>query len=207
MTETVPERPSYDFDLDLATAAVQRLRDYLPFQQLVADGVVGTDANDAAPLAEKVEQAWLFQGLDRDGRPFRDPEGSGRCVVVLSERREWASANPHNTASFPALQMLIYADSSRLSDGAPWIRDADRKCKHVFKKLDPRFHNPSNQTEDRRWSYVEKIVHPDGAVEALPSKVIQVHSSLRGSPFTIGDVPGTNEYTVRGEVSYNMITD
>lgn len=175
-------------DLDLVTAAHTRLSEFAAFQELVEAGLIGTDADAAAPLAEKVSKAWLFQGLDDEGRPFRDPEGSGTSVIVLSERREWAGPNPHNTAYFPALQMLVYTDSARGTEGEILTRDADRKCKHIFRRLDRCFHLPSNQPEDRSWP-------------GMP-----VYSSLRGAGFELGDVPGTNAATVRGEVVYHTIT-
>lgn len=174
--------------LDLVTSAHMRLSAYPPYQQLILDGFIGTDASDTADAATKVSQGWLFQGLDNDGRPFRDPEGTGKSVVVLSERSQWATANRHNTATFPALQMLIYTDCTRDADGGVLSRDADRRCKHIFKILDRCFHLPLN--DDHAW----------------PGS-FWVHDSVRGTGFNIGDVPGTESWTVRGEATYDIITD
>lgn len=193
-------------DLDLVAFAYHRLRDDSEFQKMVTDGLIGTDAADTATADAKVAQAWLFQGLDSEGRPFRDPEGSGKAVVVLSERREWAGANPHNSPAFPALQMLIYADSDRNSDGTPTTRNADRKCKHIFKRLDRRFHRPAHPATDQRWTLPETVTNPDGSTTVL-TRYMHVHSCLRGAPFVIGDVPLTGAYTVRGEAVYHTITD
>lgn len=176
---------TYTLDPDLVTAAVARLSAYAPFQEMVAEGLIGSDDDGTV---------WLFQGLDQDGRPFRDPEGTGKCVVVLMERQEWAAANAHNTAHFPLLQMLIYADCTRNVDGAVVTRDADRKAKHVFQKLDRCFHLPSNLDEDKRW-----------AIDA--NTYVDVHSCLRGDPATISDVPQTEWATVRLEARYTTITD
>lgn len=171
----------YTLSRDLVTAAHARLSAYAPFQQLVADGVIGSES-DGTP--------WLFQGLDNEGRPFRDPEGSEQCVVVLSEGGEWAPANRHNTAYFPVLQMLIYADSTRHPDTAAPIRlDARQKAKHVFRILNRCFHLPSNTDADQNW----------------PG--LRVHSCVAGGPFSLNDVPGTQSATVRGECRYNTVTD
>lgn len=176
-------------EVDLVTAAHQRLSAYLPFQQLVLEGLIGTEAAVGAPDIEKLQGAWLFQGLDDEGRPFRDPEGSGTSVVVLSERREWAAPNRHNTADFPALQMLIYTDSTRAADGSVLTRDAGMKVKHIAKVLDRCFHLVQNRPEDQWW--VSKWVH----------------SSLRSSGRDIRDVPGTQSLTVRCEMNYETVTD
>jgi hypothetical protein len=178
-----------DLRIDLVTAAVQRLRAYAPFQQLLAEGLIGTDADDTASAEVRLAKAWLFQGLDNEGRPFRDPEGSGTSVIVLSERGEWATANAHNSAYFPSLQMLVYTDCSRDADGGVVMRDGDRKAKHIFRILDRCFHLPGNAPVDRAW----------------PG--LMVHASVRGNPFTLTDVPGTETYTVRGEARYDVTTD
>lgn len=175
--------------MDLVTSAHQRLSAYLPFQALVLEGLIGTDAADTATDAEKLAAAWLFQGLDDEGRPFRDPEGSGTSVVVLSENTEWTGPNRHNTAHFPALQMLIYMDSTRAEAGAPTSLDARRKLKHVARILDRCFHLVGNLSEDHAWPGLD------------------VHSCVRATGLDIRDVPGTQSATVRGEYRYEALTD
>ncbi len=175
--------------MDLVTAAVRRLRASDVFAELVDNGYIGTDAPDSADLTTKIAQAWLFQGLDNDGRPYRDPEGSGTGAVVLSEREEWTAPNRHNTAYFPQLQMLIYMDCTRDAAGAPEEQDADRKVKHAFRLLDRVFHLTGNTEEDQDWAGY------------------RVHSSVRGSRFVIRDVPQSQSYTVRGEATYETLTD
>lgn len=191
-------QPPIELRLDLVTAAIARLRGYAPFQQLVLDGLIGTDATGPE---ESIAKAWLFQGLDNEGRPFRDPEGSGQSVIVLSERGEWASANSHNSAYFPILQMLVYTDCTRDADGAVLKRDADRKAKHIFRILDRCFHLVGERTDQPYAVVVE--VFDDVPVE----RRFFVASSLRGNPFTLTDVPGTEAYTVRGEARYDVTTD
>lgn len=174
---------------DLATAAYQRLAAFPDFQDAVLSGFVGTDAASGATGAEKLASAWLFQGLDDEGRPYRDPEGTGTGVVVLSERNEWASPNRHNTASFPVLQMLIYMDSTRNEDGSPLIPDASTKAKTLAHHLDRCFHLAGWRESDLKWG----------------SK--SVHSSVRGNAADLRDVPGTQSMTVRMELRYNTVTD
>ena len=171
-----------DLYVDVSTAAVRRLRAHPAFIYLVEGGLIGTDAAEGDALEDKVAQSWLFQGLDNEGRPFRDPEGSGTCVIVLKEWSEWSSTQ-HNTAQFPRLQMLVYADSTRKEDGSPEDRDATRKCKHVMKDLLPVFHIPGNDVHEWPGLYV--------------------FTSLRDGGRTIMEVPGTEALTVRGEQYFN----
>lgn len=175
--------------VDLVTAATRRLRAFPAFQLLVSQGFIGTDAYDSDTLPTKVSAAWLFQGLDNEGRPFRDPEGSGKAAIVLTERSEWAAPNRHNTAYFPELQMLIYMDSTRDEDGSLVSPDADSKTKHVFRLLDRCFHLVGNTEAEQKWS------------------TLRVHSSVRSSRFVLRDVPGTQSATVRGEATYETLTD
>lgn len=177
-------------ELDLVTAAYQRLAAFPDFQSMVLNGLIGTDAASAALDSEKLAKAWLFQGLDDEGRPFRDPEGSGTSVVVLAEHNEWTGPNRHNTAFFPRLQILIYTDSTRAANGAVGAQDARRKTKHIAKRLDRCFHLVGNDVADQVWGDRK-----------------WVHSSVRSSPLSIRDVPGTQSQTVRCEMVYDTMTD
>lgn len=165
--------------VDLGTAAVRRLQNYLPFRDLVDAGKIGKDPDGTV---------WLFQGLDDQGRPFRDPEGSGTAVIVLSEYTQWAPMNETNNMYFPGLQMLIYADSTRNEDGSPAKRDAHNKAKQIYRALNPAFHRPGQDELD--W-------HPE----------VAIHMSLQDGPFYLHEVPMTQSLTVRAEVNYKMITD
>lgn len=177
--------------VDLATAAWDRLSAYPSFQDFVLSGLIGTDAEADAPDEEKLEKAWIFQGLDKDGRPFRNAEGSGTSVVVLSSRDDWAAANRHNTWTFPALQMLVYTDSDRNSDGSLVTRNAVSKCKEIMRALNRCFHLVGNTEEDQAW----------------PG--LRVHSCLQaGGGLRITDVPDAEDgATVRGEYRYEVVTD
>lgn len=172
------------------TAAVRRLAGFPIFQQLVLDGWIGTDADRSLASPEEIlSAAWLFQGLDDEGRPYRDPEGSSTSVVVLSERADWAIPNRHNTAAFPQLRMLVYTDCSRDADGGVLMEDATNKCLYVFGQLNRCFHLPQNTLADQMW----------------PG--LRVHRSVAASGMEVQEVPGTNSHTVRGERTYELTCD
>lgn len=166
-------------DESLLTAAWKRVAASEVFQNLVSEGWIGKDDDDTP---------WLFQGLDAEGRPFRDPEGSGKGVIVLMENT-WAARNRHNTWRFPELTVLIYMDSSRNADGSSISPDARDKCKHVAKRIDRLFHLPGNTEADQDW---------DG---------FRVHGSLSSSDLSLDDVPQTQALTVRGTMRYETKVD
>lgn len=179
-----------DLDTDVTTAAYQRLTQHPEFLQLLRDGVVGTDALLSEPLiGVLVSQSWVFQGLNDEGAPYRDPEGSGRVVIVVSALSEWSGMNAHNTAKFPRLQVLVYADATRDDLGAVPHNDARQKAAHVVSRMDKIFHLPQNQEEDQRWGE------------------LRIHSSLRQGTISVRDVPKTQSQTVRAEITYQLISD
>ena len=179
MSITVPE--------DLVTAAHRRLRNHPRFIALVDGGYIGTDAAADALLGEQVSASWLFQGLSEDGRPFRDPEGSGKSAVVLQEYTGWPGSSDSHTFRFPQLQLLVYTDTPRAADGSELALTASRTCKYILSELDRVFHLPGNS--EHKWNSMH------------------VHSSLRDGGWAIHDVPGTQSRTVRGEQRYSTITD
>jgi hypothetical protein len=166
-------------DEDLLTAAWKRVAASAVFQNLVSEGFIGTD-DDNTP--------WLFQGLDSEGRPFRDPEGSGKGVVVLMENT-WGSQNRHNTWQFPELQVLIYMDSTRNADGSTVAPDARRKCKHVAKRINTLFHLPGNTEADQDW------------------EGFRVHGSIANGGLSLDDVPQTQATVCRGTLRYETKVD
>lgn len=178
-----------DIDVDIASAAYDRLVSDPVFQQMVEDGLIGTDAAPTATPAERLAAAWVFQGLDDEGRPFRNPEGSGTGVVVLTARSEWSAPNRHNTAAFPVLQILVYMDSTRNADGAAVSPDATAKVKHVAKRINRRFHLVANRESGQKWG------------------TLWVHSSLRSGLLDVRDVPMSHSLTVRAEMKYETVTD
>lgn len=190
-------------DLDLTTAAVRRLLNSVPFGTI--EHLIGAEEAPDGSL-------WVFQGLDADGRPFRDPEGSGKCVLVLSSRSEWSAPNKHNTFEFPKLQVLIYADSTRNEDGTPALRDAERKINKIHRAMDVLFHLAGWSGSDMYWQ--------DGLLHPLPGEVCPpdhptdphlegcwVHSSIRTNPISITDVPNTQSLTLRAELTYDIGRD
>jgi len=176
-----------DLDVDLATAAYDWLLTDPAFHEMVADGLIGTDAPAASTIPERLESVWVFQGLDDEGRPRRNPEATGQAVIVLSSRTDWSSPNRHNSFAFPALQVLIYADSTRDANGAVVSLDATRKAKHIAKRITDRFHVPASR--QMKWGD------------------LWVHSSLRSNALDIRDVPMTQAATVRAELKFEVATD
>lgn len=166
-------------DLDLATAAVNRLLASDVFAELVSDGFIGQD-EDGTP--------WVFQGLDNDGRPFRDPEGSGVACIVVNENKHHDQSRWH-TFQFPELQILIYVDSTRNADGSTITQDARRKCKHIAKRVNSLFHLPGNTEADQDW------------------EGFRVHGSIGFSALILEDIPGTQATAVRGQMSYETKVD
>lgn len=162
--------------VSVQTAAHRYLLASPAFQALITSEVIGTREADGYP--------WVFQGLDDEGRPFADPEHTGQVVVVVSSRENWAPGNPHNTARFPVVQFLIYADSMRTTDGTVLARDAVDKCTAVYDVIDALCHDP--QGNKHHWDD------------------LYVFSSIRSQDLTIRDVPGTQSLTVRGEVRYDL---
>jgi len=166
------------------------LAEFLPsaYRYLMNDdpftALIGTDVGMDSNATDAYNKGWVFQGLDGDGRPYRDPQGSGKAAVVLTSRDGWASPNMHNTATFPSLQVLIYADVSRSLQGSPTARDAEARCKRVYEKVDRVFHDPSNSTHG--W---------DG---------VRIVSCVRSSELSISDIPGS-DLMVRGLVRYNVV--
>lgn len=165
--------------MDLMTAAYRRLTSDAGFQALVGNDV-GTDSSGS----------WVFQGLDDDGRPFRDVENTSTSAVVLMVQDAWASANRHNTALFPQLVVLIYSDLTRNPDKTPLRRDARARCERIFRVVDRVFHDAINQSH---WWPSE------GATERL-----FIHSCLRqGGWVSITDVP-LGDGVVRGSIAYEV---
>ncbi len=170
--------------LNLATAAVRLIKADPYFESLVFESFIGSDYDDGASPQDRLAAAWLFQGLNEEGRPFRDPEGSSRAAVVVSQRSEWSAPNQHNTLGFPRLQILVYSDSTRLEDGSAPVLDALDRGEVIMRFMHRLFHRPQNDVH--YW-------------DTLP-----IVSSLGGSLLDVRDVPGTQGATVRLERTYNV---
>lgn len=136
--------PVNRFDLtgDLVSSAITKLLAALNTWGLIGT-VVGQD-----PAGKAFPDGWVFAGFDDDGRPFRDVEGTGRAAIVIHDRNEWG-VNQHNTARFPLLMVIIFADSSRAADGTITFRDGILRAKLVNKVVTETFHDAAN--EDHEW--------------------------------------------------------
>jgi hypothetical protein len=131
-----------DLSGDLVAAAVSKLTDALSAKGYLGN-LVGRDASGGA-----FSTGWVFAGFDDDGRPFRDVEGTGKAAIVMHDRNEWA-VNPHNTARFPVLMVVVYADSSRNPDGTMQYRDGMIRARMVNNVVNRTFHDAANV--DHEW--------------------------------------------------------
>lgn len=161
---------------DVPSSAVQLLRAYGPFQDLVAGGLIGFDST--------YPQGWVFQRTRNSPSSYRIVEGSGKSCVVLSARGTWTAPNIHNTAKFPNLQVEIFADSSRDANGNITMEDADRKCYQIY-------------------SVIDKLFHDVGSRNTWPLG-IAIASCLRQSDIVIDDVP-EGDGSVRGTFHYAVV--
>jgi hypothetical protein len=203
VTETPTEPVLRYAGLDLATAALRRLKASVALESV--EHLIGAEAAPDGSL-------WIFQGLDAEGRPFRDPEGSGKCVLVLSARSEWSAPNRHNTFEFPRLQVLIYADSTRNEDGSPAIRDAEHKINKIRDVIDTVFHLAGWTEADTFWQ--DDVLYPLSGETCPPDHPTEphlegawVHSSVRSNPVSITDVPNTQSLTLRAEMLFDIGRD
>ena len=163
----------------LLEAAYLRLLGSTEFQALIGEDVGLDDAEE-----DPWYSGWVFQGLSDTGEPYRQPEGSGMAAVVVSSRGGWASPNQTNTASFPLLQIFVFADCSRDENGNLSARDAESRVRRVAEVVDPLFHDAANR------------VHSWGTFPVV--------SCLRHSELSIRDVPN-GDGVVRGELTYEVV--
>ena len=114
---------------DLVTACVRELT-RLDRAALLAAGVGPVEAE-----ADATVSLWLYQ-WETHGVAV---QGSGRGLVVVSERAGWASPNRHNTLAFPRLQFEVYTDLDR-ERGMPDFKTAQARAKDIFHVIDARCH-------------------------------------------------------------------
>jgi hypothetical protein len=145
-------------------------------------GMVGADPPKNG-LAGLYAAGWVFPGLGAEGRPVRAVEGTGKAAITLHDRGSWA-ANAHNTAQFPVLTVLTYADISRDACGNPIAHDAELRGKYLAKVVSDCFHDAAN--EDHDW--------PNG---------LFVISSVEPTQRDITDIPD-GDGAVRVEQRFNV---
>lgn len=162
--------------MDLAIAAHRYLSAQPIISQLVEEGLLGSDS--------KYPQ-WVFRS--DDGNPPRPIEGSGKCAIVLSANSYWALQNAHNTAQFPILRVVIWADNSRDALGMVRSQDASDKCKDIYTRINPLFHDPG-----------KNITYMDS---------VRIHDMIAGGVFQIQEAVNTEGNTVFGQIMYNISTD
>ncbi len=113
---------------------------------------------------------WVFQWRLRE-----KVEGTGGRGVVLSRPRPWAIPNAWNTAEFPQLQVDVYADVTRDTDGRALKDDAEARALELSAVIRRVLHVP--QGGQMSWG------NDDGTVRVV--------SSVAGADPQIIRVPGT----------------
>lgn len=128
--------------------------------------------------------AWVFRA--QDGDPGRAVEGSGKCAIVLSANSFWAVQNMHNTAQFPVLRVVIYADNTRNAAGVALGRDAADRALHIYDAVNKILHDPG------------KDISRMGAT--------RIHDIVAGGSFVLQEMPDSDG-CVFGIANYNITTD
>lgn len=159
----------------LDVAAYRYLNTHPVVTRLVTEGLLGSD---------RQYPAWVFRSADGD--PSRPVGESGKCAIVVAHTGTWALKNAHNTATFPTLRIIIYADNTRDDDGVTLYTDAADKCLEIYYRIDPLFHDPAKNI--KYWGD------------------FRVHDCIAGSPFQIQEMP-QYDGSVYGLALYNVTTD
>lgn len=157
--------------LDLVTATRRELAAHSSVTALL-----GSDARFST---------WIFRW-----RPYVSIEGTGEASIVVSSRAGWSTANRHNTAKFPRLQIEIYADLARNNDLNPAGRTAEDLARQVFEAVDKVLHRVDSN--NIQWG------NTDGK--------LRIHSSVRSQEPTVEDVPN-GDGLVRSLVFYDVAID
>lgn len=160
---------------DLSLAAYRFLNARPEVIQLVTEGVLGSDTK---------YPRWVFR--DDDGKPVREIGESGKCAIVVAHSSTWALPNPHNTAHFPTLRIIIYADHTRDATGIIIKQDASDKLKKIYRVVDSILHDPAHK--HTTWGD------------------FRVHDCIGGSTLQIMEMP-TYDGSVWAELRYNIISD
>lgn len=182
---TVEER-KIDLRTAVAVQAKVRLLADPAFARLIGIDV-GTDPTHGAAYPQTYPDGWVFIGVNQDGRPVRDPTGTGTSAVTLDTySAPWASPNQHNTAEFPTLRVIVWSDPTRPPDdpGMIAVRDAEDRCHRVRRAIRDLFHDPGNVHHD--WG---------GGVYVV--------SCLLGSEIALRDV-APYDGVVAGELRFNL---
>jgi hypothetical protein len=93
---------------------------------------------------------WIFRWSS-----FEIVEGSGLVALTLRQPGGWTVPNRHNTARFPLLETIVYADRSRDSEGRPTKEDAQERALQVTDAVDAVLHVP--QGGDISWDGVRVL--------------------------------------------------
>lgn len=114
---------------------------------------------------------WIFAD-----KPFVKIENSQRVLIVITQGDPWAPPNPHNTQTFPLLNVDVWADPTRNADKSVKEYDADDKIEAVVKHLNKHFHTVNvgvpydapaylgTRGMPRIWGTAEQIAEKTGVV-------------------------------------------
>lgn len=167
---------------DLLASAHDKLQAALQDAGLIGP-LVGVDGVAGAP-AGPFTNGWIFVGTDNTGTPSRDVTNTGKVSVVLVSHTWWTS-NPHNTAEFPILRVLMFGDNTRIAGTtSKAAEDSELKVRKVAKVVRATFHDAANK--DHSW----------------PRGLTVVNSTADGG-LQLEDVPGSDGVS-RGIMLFNL---
>lgn len=101
-------------------------------------------------------------------------EGTSKCAIVVSEVGTHDIMNQHNTLKFPRLEIDIWADPTRNTDGSKRLDDADDKIEAIAKVVDNHFHLVSSDTPAGDiivWGSTKQITEGKGLYVAGSSRI------------------------------------
>lgn len=173
---------------DLVASARQRIIDALAVDAASNNRIspwIGVDGQGNQPPGP-YNDAWVFSGFNVSGDPYRNVEGTGLCCIVLLSNTHWIT-NHHNTARFPMLRVLIFADCTRDGAGNVAARDGILRCNLVSKLVRTTFHDAANTQHS--WP-----------------NALRVHSCVLRTDLTVVDVP-KGDGVVRGDMTFEVSLD
>lgn len=160
----------------LGQAAVEKILASTAVQALIGTDI-GQDATGEGPFTA----GWVFRSHDNEMSPYRDVQATGKACIVVAERESWTSPNLYNTAQFPTLFIVIYADSARATNGTsitPAQRDSRDRCQRVHQAVHPLFHDAANQ--DHNWPLGLRVISSVCQSELTMLDVINGDGKVQG---------------------------
>lgn len=119
---------------DIAKDVQIAIQEHPAVQQLVASGVIGSDAAWV--------NGWIF---DSDLQVVL--ENTQKCAIVVSYGGSWQAPPDSNTVRFPSVRVDIWADPTRDEDHSVKLNDAAAKCFAIYDAIFPLLHRPNRDTD------------------------------------------------------------